>query len=112
MTFTLRNVRVGVGEPQTGGSLYTWDKPFPEPDAKRETNLRLRFPRHAGIRFKIYVTHPGMTFAAVREILENAGFTNVSQSGQADLQRTWFILPSEGVVTNQDKTIVDNFYND
>ena len=116
MPFTVRHVRDGAGEPPPGGLSYKSDVRFPNAQSDGRTCQDLSFPRHVGIMFKVYVSYTDIEFDAVKKILEDAGYTDVSIDARPGLKNAWFIIPEFLKITHGNPAlkgeIIDNFYLD
>ena len=60
--------------------------------------------------FKVYVELGDRSFDKTKEILERAGYIEVSRDSDPKRSRAWFILPDH--VSVKHGTIIDNFYLD
>ena len=106
--FGLLHVRDGKDEVSDSGPLINREVLFKEIDRLGTMETSVEPVMHLGFQFKCYVDHQGRGFDEVKNLLESAGFTLVSE-GEGRPFRAWFILPGYSTYQTIDG-FTNNFY--
>jgi hypothetical protein len=106
--FGLLHVRDGKDDVRSSGPLINKEIPFEEIDRLGNMEAVVESVTSLGFQFKCYVDHEEHNFGELKNLLEGAGFTQVSE-GAGRPFRAWFILPGYTTYVTTDG-ITDNFY--
>jgi len=108
LDFGLLHIRNGKDEVPGSGPLINSEIQLQPTDKNNQYHASVLVPRNIGFQYKLFVDYSGVDFERVKELLKDAGFTQISK-GEGKPNRAWFIIPDKPVYTTVDG-IVNNFF--